>query len=370
MSPVVKSSEKNMWGDLKLSTAYLILANGSVFEGQTFGYEAEITGELVFCTGMTGYIETLTDPSYFGQIVLQTFPLSGNYGVIPSDCESADIHASAYIVREWCQEPSNFRSEGELDTFLRQKQIPGLYGIDTRAITKIIRENGTMNARISKSRTLSQNEKRALAEYKVSGAVSSVTNSEPYGAKSDEGRFRVGILNLGVTNSLISALTELGCDVAVLPATATADKLTALELDGLVISPGPGDPAENTDIIATLKALAEAEIPTFGIGLGHQLLALARGAVTEKLPLGHRGTNQPVKDMATGRLFATSQNHGYVVTNDSIPPDAQVSYVNCNDGSCEGLNYKSEPVFSVQFVPSADTGLLRRFITLMERMGQ
>lgn len=353
-----------------MSTAYLILENGSVFQGETFGYEAETTGELVFHTGMTGYLEVLTDPRSFGQIALQTFPLIGNYGVIPSDLESERVHVKAYIVREWCQEPSNFRCEGNLDTFLRAKQIPGLHGIDTRAVTHLLREHGAMNARISKSPELSGDELRALREYRIRDAVSAVTCAAPYDLAAESARLHVGVLDVGAARSLLGALAENGCRVTVFPADTPAETLSAARLDGLVVSGGPGNPAEAGAVIPALAALRETALPTLGIGLGHQLLALARGGGTVRLHQGHRGANHPVRDTATGRLFATQQNHGYVVSGDALPARAKISYVNCNDGTCEGLEYTAEPVLSVQFSPPADSDVFQRFTDLMERSKQ
>lgn len=356
-----------------MNTGYLILENGAVFEGKTFGYEAETIGELVFNTGMTGYLETLTDPSYYGQIVIQTFPLIGNYGVIPSDFESGSIQVKAYIVRQWCQEPSNFRCEGSLDTFLYDNKIPGLYGIDTRALTKIVREHGVMNAKISKKPTLTDEEWAELKNYVITGSVEATSTKEAYQLKSTEGIYKVVLWDFGAKGNIARELQKRGCNVTVMPAAATAEEILALKPDGIMLSNGPGDPKENTRIIAELKKLCAHQVPTFGICLGHQLLALSQGAETKKLHYGHRGANQPVLETDTGRVFVTSQNHGYAVLSETLPETAEANYVNCNDGSCEGVTYKNMPVFSVQFHPEAAAGpldsqwLFDKFIGMMKK---
>ncbi len=341
-----------------MSTAYLILENGAVFEGTSFGYEAESIGELVFNTGMTGYLETLTDPSYYGQIVIQTFPLIGNYGVISPDFESGDVQVKAYIVREWCQEPSNFRCEGELDTFLRDHKIPGLYGIDTRAVTKIVRESGVMNAKISKKPTLTQAEWDELHAYVIKESVENTSTKTAYTLEAENPQYRVALWDFGAKSNIARELAKRGCTVTVLPWNTTAEEIAAMKPDGVMLTNGPGDPADNVQIILELRKLCTQNIPTFGICLGHQLLALSQGAETKKLHYGHRGANQPVLEIDSGRVFVTSQNHGYAVMSDSLPASAHASYVNCNDGTCEGVTYNDIPVFSVQFHPEACAGPL------------
>ena len=342
-----------------MSRLYLIMENGMIFEGESFGAEGEVTGEVVFTTGMTGYLETLTDKSYYGQIVLQTFPLIGNYGIIPEDFESLNVGPLAYIVKTPCQDPSNFRSEGTLGTFLREKGIVGLYGIDTRALTKIIREHGVMNGRIASTLP----DKSVLDEiksYRIKNAVKSVSCSKASFHKADEfrkARHTVALLDFGLKENIKRELLRRGCDVWVLPYDTNPAVMSALNVDGIVLSNGPGDPAENTDIIENLRALLKKGIPIFGICLGHQLLALANGFKTCKLTYGHRGANQPVKDLFSGRVFISSQNHGYAVTNESIDPHiAGLWFVNVNDGTCEGLWYKHVPAFSIQFHPEACGG--------------
>lgn len=355
-----------------MGKAYLVLENGAVFEGQTFGYEGEAVGELVFNTGMTGYLETLTDPSYYGQIVIQTFPLIGNYGVIPSDFESSKIQVKAYIVREWCQEPSNFRCEGTLDTFLYDNGIPGLYGLDTRALTRIVRESGVMNAMISKKPDLTGPEWAALKSYVIKESVENTSTKTSCTLIADDPKYRVALWDFGAKYNIARELQKRGCTVTVLPWSATAEEIASLSPDGIMLTNGPGDPAENTGIISELKKLCDYRIPTFGICLGHQLLALSQGARTKKLHYGHRGANQPVLETATGRVFVTSQNHGYAVLSDTLPETAEVSFINCNDGTCEGIAYKNMPAISVQFHPEACGGpldsrwLFDTFIKMME----
>ena len=355
-----------------MKTAYLVLENGSVFKGESFGYETETVGELVFNTGMVGYLEALSDPSYFGQILIQTFPLIGNYGVIPSDLESGKVQVKAYIVREWCQDPSNFRSEGSLDAFLNENKIPGLCNIDTRALTKIIREKGVMNAMISKTPELTSDQWQILRDYKVKDGVSAVTCTERYAAACENPKYNVALWDFGARRSITEKFTQHGCSVTIVPGSTTAEQIAELKPDGIVLSNGPGDPSDNTDIIEQIKKICKLGIPVFGIGLGHQLLALSQGARTEKLHYGHNGSNQPVLNTLNGQVFVTGQNHGYTVTKDSLPETAFQEYENCNDGTCEGITYTNMPAFSVQFYPEASIGLqgsqwlFNRFTDMMD----
>lgn len=352
--------------------AYLILENGTVFEGKAFGAEKETTGELVFTTAMTGYLETLTDPSYYGQVVIQTFPLIGNYGVIPADFESDSPSLKGYIVREWCQVPSNFRCEGDLDTFLKESGIPGIYGIDTRALTRIVREYGVLNCKISYSPDVTKEELDEIKNYVITEAVESTTIKEKEHFDAENGDLNVVLMDFGAKHNIGRELVKRGCNLTVVPAHTTADEIKAMNPDGVMLSNGPGDPSDNTEIIAELKKLCDFGIPTFGICLGHQLLALSQGAKTEKLKYGHRGANQPAKEVETGRVYITSQNHGYAVVSDSMPENGEVSFVNGNDNTCEGVNYTNMPAFSVQFHPEACGGphdtafLFDRFIELMK----
>lgn len=396
--------------------ACLVLANGLVFEGRSFGAEGIIIGETVFTTGMNGYLETLTDPSYYGQIVTQTFPLIGNYGDIKKDYESSKCNLRGYIVRQWCEEPSNFRCDGDLDSYLKSQNIIGLYDIDTRRLTKILREVGVMNGMLISGNSKDaleafaalkdEKKKTALLEkiksYKIEKAVESVTgsatgveepadvvfsesakyrfvpvtadgtkiNDEKEAMKAGKGK-KVVLWDFGAKANIRRELLKRGLEVVTVPCSYTAEQIMALNPDGVMLSNGPGDPAENAGIIAEIKKLLKTGIPIFGICLGHQLLALANGAQTMKLKYGHRGANQPVKYTKTGRVYITSQNHGYAVKNDCLPEGAVQSFVNTNDGTCEGLTYTKIPAFSVQFHPESCSGpldanfLFDEFVTLI-----
>lgn len=352
--------------EFRMKKAYLVLADGTVFAGESIGADTDSVGELVFTTGVCGYLETLTDPSYAGQIVLQTFPLIGNYGVIPSDFEGKSA-VRGYVVREGCDHPSNFRCEGPLRDFLISQGIPALSGVDTRALTRRIRQEGVVNAKICRAVPEDLSEIRS---YRVCDAVPQVTCAAPH-IYPTEGppRFRVALLDFGAKKNIIRELGRRGCEVHVLPASTSADEVLALRPDGLMLSNGPGDPAENTAIIAEIRKLL-GRVPLFGICLGHQLTALAAGGRTEKMKFGHRGANQPVRDLKTGRTWITSQNHGYAVVSDSLPA-GEIRFVNANDGTCEGIDYPELTAFTTQFHPEAsagpkDTGFLfDRFCNLM-----
>lgn len=327
--------------------AYLILENGTVFCGEGFGAVAEETGEIVFSTSMGSYIEALTDPCYFGQILVQTYPLIGNYGMIYSDMESSKVHAKGYIVREICDMPSNFRCEGTLADFLKEQGIMGICGIDTREITKIIREEGTMTARITTKEPAG--EKLAAADMK--DAVSTVSTKEKYTV--GEGSKKIALLDLGTTKSAVSALAARGASVTVLPCNTSADEL--LGYDAVYLSDGPGNPDDCGEIVKTIAQIFGKK-PIFATGLGHQLLAMANGAKCEKLKYGHRGANQPVKQIATGRVYITAQNHSYAVVSDTLPKEAAVTYENLNDKSCEGIEYNGKNAVSIQFRPCEGDG--------------
>ena len=359
-------------------TAYLILSNGTVFKGKCFGAEGEVIGEVVFTTAMTGYQETLTDPSYCGQIVTQTFPLIGNYGVNSQDKESSGSVVSGYIVREYCNTPSNFRCEEDIDTYLKKHGIIGLYDIDTRRLTRMIRETGVMNGMITTNEPIGQFKAEALEKirsFRIEQPVPKVTVSTPsnYTTPDNPKKYKVALIDYGYKYNIRRELEKRGCDVTVFPSSTTADELTAFAPDGIMLSNGPGDPTDNKTSIETLTNLIPKQIPTFGICLGHQLLALANGASTVKLKYGHRGGNQPVTDLNLDRTFVTSQNHGYAVVNDSISPEVgRVSHINANDKTCEGVRYTNAPAFTVQFHPEACGGpqdtayLFDEFIQLME----
>lgn len=348
--------------------AFLILENGDVYEGRRIGSRRDAVGELVFTTGMVGYLETITDPSYYGQIVIQTFPLMGNYGLIPEDFEGKPA-LFGYVCREICDTPSNFRSEGTLESFLVAEDIPGIAGVDTRELTRTLREYGVMNAMIADE---IPSDLSILKGNAVVNAVPSVTCGEK-AVYTPEGGFKydVALLDYGAKENIVRSLVSRGCRVTRYPASTAADEILAADPDGIMLSNGPGDPAENVGCIAELRKLAGKK-PIFGICLGHQLLALAMGGRTYKLKYGHRGGNQPVRDKKTGRTYITSQNHGYAVDSASLGGVGVLSFENANDLSCEGMDYPEIGAFTVQFHPEACSGpkdtsfLFDRFIAMME----
>ena len=351
--------------------AFLILEDGTVFTGTSIGSTRDMISEIVFNTSMTGYLEVLTDPSYAGQAVVMTYPLIGNYGITP-DMESLKAWPDGYIVRELSRMPSNFRCEGTIQDFLKKYDIPGIAGVDTRALTKILREKGTMNGMITTNENYDLDEVISkLKNYKVEGVVSKVTCAEKY-VLEGTGK-KVALLDLGAKKNIAKSLNDRGCEVTVYPADTTADEIIAsIYPDGIMLSNGPGDPAECTSIIKEIKKLYETDIPIFAICLGHQLMALATGGTTYKLKYGHRGGNHPVKDLQTGRVYISSQNHGYVVDEDKIDPNVAVpAFKNVNDGTNEGLAYVGKNIFTVQFHPEAcpgpqDSGyLFDRFLEMM-----
>lgn len=335
---------------MKNSKVYLTLENGRQFTGFSFGAQKEVVGELVFTTGMTGYIETLTDPSYYGQIVTQTFPLIGNYGMIEADMESKKPWVTAYIVREKCDKPSNFRCEGTIDDFLKKQGIPGIYGIDTRELTKIVREAGVMNAAITKKPL---NDLSEVRSYVIKDAVKSVTCSEIEYLGDPDG-IKIAVWDFGAKCNIMRELAKRGCYCMKVPSYYTAEQILALEPQGLMLTNGPGDPSENTELISNIRKLA-GKLPIFGICLGHQLFALAMGGKTKKMKYGHRGSNQPVKNLDTGRVYISSQNHGYEVISSSVE-GGKLSFVNANDGTCEGFEYPELNAYTVQFHPEACGG--------------
>ena len=382
--------------------AFLILADGTVFEGKSIGATGSTIGETVFTTGMTGYLETLTDPSYYGQIVTQTFPLIGNYGDIPVDYESKKSWVRGYIVRELCEQPSNFRCSGQLNDFLKAQGIIGICGIDTRSLTKRLRESGVMNGMIVSGKNAENLRPQELLakikDYKITDAVKLVQTKEgevspcaPASSASPAVAYatlsagehprnapHIVLFDFGAKLNIQRELEKRGCKVTVVPYNTTAEEVLKMHPDGIMLSNGPGDPAENTGVIEEIRKLCEYNkqvvsirpsaysttadgsttrvIPIFGICLGHQMLALARGCRTSKLKYGHRGGNHPCKDTETGRVYITSQNHGYAVENTSLPPYAKISFFNVNDGTVEGITYTDIPAFSVQFHPEACGG--------------
>jgi carbamoyl-phosphate synthase small subunit len=355
--------------------AYLILEDGTVYTGKGFGVKGQTVGEVVFTTGMTGYQETLTDPSYYGQIVTQTFPLIGNYGLNDFDGESGKSWVKGYIVREWCEEPSNFRSKYTMDEFLKNNNIIGIYDIDTRALTKKIREHGVMNGAITTELPRNMNAfLKELNGYVIQDAVKSVSSQEMIFYPARKEKYSVVLYDYGCKANIIRSLLARDCSVTVVPYNTELEKIRRLRPDGIMLSNGPGDPAENTEAIEILKELMDSGTPIFGICLGHQLLALANGAKTQKLKYGHRGANQPVADKTRDRVFVTSQNHGYAVVGDTLNEKVGfVSHSNANDGSCEGITYANGRAFTVQFHPEACAGpqdtqyLFDRFIQMMSQ---
>ena len=390
--------------------AFLILEDGTVFEGVHIGAEKEVVSEIVFNTSMAGYLEVLTDPSYAGQAVCMTYPLIGNYGVCLEDMESIKPFPDGFIVREVSRIPSNFRCDLSLQDFLERNGVPGIAGIDTRALTKILREKGTMNGMITtrEDHSLEEilpklhayttgkvvekatcSEKYTLTPSKdladngpISG--SAVFKKEDYEAGRREMRpsmvrslngagLKVALLDLGAKKNIAHSLAQRGCEVTVYPALTPASEILKDAPDGIMLSNGPGDPKECTSIITEIKKLYDTEVPIFAICLGHQLMALATGADTYKLKYGHRGGNHPVKDLLTGRVYISSQNHGYVVDTDKLDPAvATPAFINVNDGTNEGLSYTGKNIFTVQFHPEAcpgpqDSGyLFDRFISMMK----
>ena len=390
--------------------AFLILEDGTVFEGTHIGAVREVISEIVFNTSMAGYLEVLTDPSYAGQAVCMTYPLIGNYGVCLEDMESVQAWPDGFIVRELSRIPSNFRKDITIQEFLEQQNIPGIAGIDTRALTKILREKGTMNGMITTDEAYDLNTVLPrLKEYTTGKVVEKVTCKEKYvikgsrdlaenGAISGSARFdneayeageremrpsivkklngigkKVALLDLGAKKNIAHSLAQRGCDVTVYPALTSAEEILNDHPDGIMLSNGPGDPKECTSIIKEIKKLYDSEVPIFAICLGHQLMALATGADTFKMKYGHRGGNHPVKDLETGRVYISSQNHGYVVDMDKLDPAVAVpAFINVNDGTNEGLKYTGKNIFTVQYHPEAcpgpqDSGyLFDRFIKMME----
>lgn len=350
--------------------AFLILEDGTVFKGTSIGSTKDMISEIVFNTSMTGYLEVLTDPSYAGQAVVMTYPLIGNYGVTP-DMESKKAWPDGYIVRELSRMPSNFRCEGTLQDFLKEQDIPGIAGVDTRALTKILREKGTMNGMITTNENYNLEEIiPKLKAYRVGDVVSKVTCKEKYILPGDG--YKVALMDFGAKNNIARSLNARGCEVTVYPANTTAEEIIASNPDGIMLSNGPGDPQDCVSIIEEIRKLYHTNIPIFAICLGHQLMALANGGKTYKLKYGHRGGNHPVKDLSTNRVYISSQNHGYAVEADSLDESiAKPAFINVNDGTNEGLSYIGKNIFTVQFHPEACPGpqdsayLFDRFIDMM-----
>lgn len=331
--------------------AKLVLENGVVFNGSAFGYLKDSVGEVVFTTGMTGYEEVLTDPSYYGQIVTMTYPLIGNYGINLEDMESESPKVKGFIVREKCDYPNNFRCEMDLDSYLKQNKIIGLEGVDTRALTKILRNNGTMRGIITLEDGEFEDVKNRIEEFSNNDVVKAVTTKERYVI---EGKGKhVAILDLGIKRNIIRNFQNRSCKITVFPMDAKAEEVLKVNPDLIFLSNGPGDPEDLKEVIENIKELIGKK-PIVGICLGHQLLTLALGGKTQKLKFGHRGCNHPVKDLEENRVYITSQNHGYVV--EELPKGVIATHINVNDGSIEGMKHKTLPIYSVQFHPEASAG--------------
>lgn len=352
--------------------AFLILEDGHVFEGKSIGSTDEIISEIVFNTSMTGYLEILTDPSYAGQSVCMTYPLIGNYGVCREDMEAGRPWQSGFIVRELCKTPSNFRSEMTINEFLVENNITGIEGIDTRTLTKILRKDGTMRGMITTDENYDFDEcMKRIKAWKMGHVVLDVTCKEKIFYPGDG--FKVAVIDLGVKKNIVKSLLARGCQVTVYPAETPAEEIIADAPDGIMLTNGPGDPKECKVTIAQVKKLFDTDIPIFAICLGHQLMALANGGDTEKMKYGHRGANHPVRDMKTGKVYISTQNHGYMVKEDSLDRKiAEVSFVNVNDGTVEGVHYLGKNAQTVQFHPEACAGpldtdsLFDTFMNMME----
>lgn len=353
-----------------MSKAWLLLADGTVYEGEGFGAAGERVAELVFTTGMTGTAESLTDPSYAGQMICFTFPQLGNYGIAMDDCESGRVHCAAVIVREYCDLPSNFRCEKTVGALLAENGVVGISGLDTRRITQTIREHGVMNAAVTDAPPTEELLAR-VRNYNVTGVVAATSVAAPVVLPCPGAKYSVALMDYGYKKSIADCLIKRGCAVTVYPHDTSAETVLTAGHDGVMLSNGPGDPAENVYEIAQIKAMM-GRIPIFGICLGHQMMALAQGAKTGKMKFGHRGANQPAKDLQTGRVYVTSQNHGYAVEASSLASTKGVlRFVNVNDGSVEGVDYPELNAFSIQFHPEAhggphdSEGMFDRFTAMM-----
>lgn len=357
--------------------AILVLEDGRTFRGEAFGAEGEVFGEMVFNTSMSGYQEILTDPSYAGQIVAMTYPLIGNYGVNEEDTESRRPWVEGFVVREASRIASNWRSTETLDSYLKRHKIVGIEHLDTRALVRHIRDKGAMRAAIS---SIDLEEKSLLEkvlsspEMKNRELASSVTIKENFDYPADEKeRFHVVAYDFGVKTNSLREFAKFGCKITVVPATASADEVLSLKPDGIFLSNGPGDPAAMKTVVEQIKKLTTENVPMFGICLGHQILGQVFGGETYKLKFGHRGGNQPIKDLTTGKIEIAAHNHGFAVEADSLPETVEITHINLNDNTVAGLQHKTLPVFSVQYHPESAPGphdseyLFKRFIELMEK---
>lgn len=352
-----------------LKKGKLVFKDGSVFEGTLYG-KRNAVGEVVFTTGMSGYQETLTDPSFCGQIVVMTYPLIGNYGCSAMFNQNKKSFFQGFVIGELCDTPSNWRSEETLEQFLEAQDVPALVGVDTRAITRKIRDNGVMQGVIVPAEMPQEEVEALLNTPAVHNQVEQVTTKEVY--TLGDGKYNIAVLDFGIKQNIINFLLSFDARLTVFPAFTSPEEVLACNPDGVFLSNGPGDPSDLPEIIENIKQLM-GKRPIFGICLGHQLMALANGAKTYKMKFGHRGVNQPVKDLRSGRIYISSQNHGYAVDEKSLAgKDIQVSHVSMNDGTVEGLEYTKHPSFSVQYHPEACPGpgghdyLFKHFVDLME----
>lgn len=358
----------------------LVLEDGSVYEGSSFGAEDTTYGEVVFDTSMTGYQEMLTDPSFAGQILVPTYPLMGNYGINETDFESKQVQVRGFVVREYCPMPSHWQSQKTLHEFLQFNGVPGVSGVDTRALTRRLRSAGVMMGIITSEMTPEEALKqlKKLPRYDTTDFVKEVTAPEPYQWRTVPSEDKTGItchiavVDLGVKYNILRILNRLGCSATVIPATTLAEDILKLNPDGIVLSPGPGNPSLLGHVEKTVKELLDKK-PIMGICLGHQLIARALGAKTFKLKFGHRGGNHPVRDLTTGRVHITAQNHGYAVDADTLKGGLEVSHINLNDGTVEGLYHRDLPILSIQYHSEASPGpwdneyLFDRFLEMVRR---